>query len=165
GAAPGCPVLVPQLSVLLEADGADPRIGEMPQRHAAHGSDTHHDDVGIEQRGAGMTGRPLRHGNLHDVRARSIALMYASRQEGVNTVMKTTGNKSGVESGDAESPVDPPLHERVAALADRMSACERTVAQYMADHPEIVVSCSAIQLAAQIGTSDATVVRAAKALG
>ncbi|WP_169741956.1 MurR/RpiR family transcriptional regulator [Prauserella rugosa] len=61
--------------------------------------------------------------------------------------------------------MDPPLHERVAALADRMSASERTVAQYMADHPEIVVSCSAIQLAAQIGTSDATVVRAAKALG
>ncbi|RBM21109.1 MurR/RpiR family transcriptional regulator [Prauserella sp. PE36] len=69
--------------------------------------------------------------------------------------MKTTGNGSR----------DAPLHERVAALADGMSASERMVAEFMADHPEIVVSCSAIELGTRTGTSDATVVRAAKALG
>ena len=69
--------------------------------------------------------------------------------------MKTTGNALRVA----------PLHERVAALGDTLSASERTVAEFMADHPEVVVSCSAIELGTRTGTSDATVVRAAKALG
>ena len=69
--------------------------------------------------------------------------------------METTGNAQRVA----------PLHERVAALASTLSASERAVAEYMADHPEVVVSCSAIEVGAQTGTSDATVVRAAKALG
>ncbi|MCT2584485.1 MurR/RpiR family transcriptional regulator [Actinophytocola gossypii] len=60
---------------------------------------------------------------------------------------------------------DAPLHERVAALAGGMSASERMVAEYMADHPEIVVACSASELGTRTGTSDATVVRATKALG
>lgn len=69
--------------------------------------------------------------------------------------MKTTGNALRIA----------PLHERVAALADTLSTSERTVAEFMADHPEVVVSSSAIELGVQTGTSDATVVRAAKALG
>ena len=69
--------------------------------------------------------------------------------------METTGSAPRVA----------PLHERVAALASTLSASERAVAEYMADHPEVVVSCSAIEVGAQTGTSDATVVRAAKALG
>ncbi|OZM79425.1 MurR/RpiR family transcriptional regulator [Pseudonocardia sp. MH-G8] len=69
--------------------------------------------------------------------------------------MKTSGNASRVA----------PLHERVAALGYTLSTSERTVAEFMADHPEVVVSCSAIELGARTGTSDATVVRAAKALG
>lgn len=69
--------------------------------------------------------------------------------------MKTTGN----------SPRETPLHERVAARAGRLSASERKVAEFMADHPEVVVSCSANELGARTGTSDATVIRTTKALG
>lgn len=60
---------------------------------------------------------------------------------------------------------DAPLHVRVTALAASLSASERRVAEFMANHPEVVVSCSAIELGARTGTSDATVVRATKALG
>ncbi|MFC4561682.1 MurR/RpiR family transcriptional regulator [Nocardiopsis mangrovi] len=60
---------------------------------------------------------------------------------------------------------DPPLHERVAALAEGMSASERRVAEFMADRPQVVVACSAGELGARTGTSDATVVRTARALG
>lgn len=60
---------------------------------------------------------------------------------------------------------DAPLHERVTALADTLSAAERRVAEFMANHPEVVVSCSSVELGTRTGTSDATVVRAAKALG
>lgn len=60
---------------------------------------------------------------------------------------------------------DAPLHERVVALAGRLSASERRVAEFMADHPEIVVSCSASELGTRTDTSDATVVRTTKALG
>lgn len=60
---------------------------------------------------------------------------------------------------------DAPLHERVAALAERLSASERTVAEFMAAYPQVVVSCSASELGERTGTSDATVVRATKALG
>lgn len=60
---------------------------------------------------------------------------------------------------------DAPLHERVAALADNLSASERTVAEFMAAYPQVVVSCSASELGERTGTSDATVVRTTKALG
>lgn len=63
------------------------------------------------------------------------------------------------------SALNAPLHERVAALADQMSASARPVAEFMANRPEVVASCSASELGARTGTSDATVVRAAKALG
>jgi DNA-binding MurR/RpiR family transcriptional regulator len=61
--------------------------------------------------------------------------------------------------------VDEPLHQRVTALAGNLSASERRVAEFMANHPEVVVSCSAAELGARTGTSDATVVRTTKALG
>lgn len=60
---------------------------------------------------------------------------------------------------------DGPLHQRVTALATSLSVSERRVAEFMAHHPEVVVSCSAVELAARTGTSDATVVRTTKALG
>lgn len=67
--------------------------------------------------------------------------------------MKTTENDST------------PLHARVAALADQLSQRERDVATYMAAHPDEVVACSTGELGERVGTSDATVVRATKALG
>ena len=57
------------------------------------------------------------------------------------------------------------LHERVAALGPGLSASERRVAQYMARNPDTVAVSSAAQMAEATGTSDATVVRTAKALG
>ncbi len=58
-----------------------------------------------------------------------------------------------------------PLHERVAALTDELSATERRVAEYMAQNPDEVAVASATQLAEATGASDATVVRTARALG
>ncbi|HJP72824.1 MAG TPA: MurR/RpiR family transcriptional regulator [Pseudonocardiaceae bacterium] len=58
-----------------------------------------------------------------------------------------------------------PLHERVAALLPGLRPTERVVARFLADHPDQVMSSSAIRLAEQTGTSDATVLRTVKALG
>lgn len=58
-----------------------------------------------------------------------------------------------------------PLHERVAALAGGLSPSERVVAEFMAAYPQVVVASSASELGERTGTSDATVVRATKALG
>lgn len=57
------------------------------------------------------------------------------------------------------------LHERVAALSSSLSSSERRVAEYMARNPDAVAVSSAAEMAAASGTSDATVVRTAKALG
>ena len=60
---------------------------------------------------------------------------------------------------------DAPLHERVVALHEEMSPTERVVARYLADHPDLVATASAIELAELTGTSNATVVRTVKKLG
>lgn len=60
---------------------------------------------------------------------------------------------------------DAPLHERVVAFHDEMSPTERVVARYLADHPDLVATASAIEIAELTGTSNATVVRAVKKLG
>lgn len=57
------------------------------------------------------------------------------------------------------------LEERVAARRDALSASERKVAAYLADHPGEVAFASAAELGQLTGTSDATVIRTVKALG
>jgi DNA-binding MurR/RpiR family transcriptional regulator len=57
------------------------------------------------------------------------------------------------------------LHERLAANLGRLSPAERDVARFFQDNREQVMVASAQALAARIGTSDATVVRATRALG
>lgn len=57
------------------------------------------------------------------------------------------------------------LEERVAARRDSLSAAERRVARYLANHPEGVAFASAAELGQLTETSDATVIRTVKALG
>jgi DNA-binding MurR/RpiR family transcriptional regulator len=57
------------------------------------------------------------------------------------------------------------LDERVAALGDELSPKERAVAEFFGRHREEAAFLSAAEIAQQLGTSDATVVRAVKALG
>jgi DNA-binding MurR/RpiR family transcriptional regulator len=59
----------------------------------------------------------------------------------------------------------PSFEARIAARFGRMSPAEQRVARYFQDHREEVLIASAAALAAKADTSDATVVRAAKALG
>src|SRR3977135_3762980 len=57
------------------------------------------------------------------------------------------------------------LHERVAANRERLSPAERDVARFFQDNREEGMVASAPARAIRIGTSDATVVRATRALG
>jgi DNA-binding MurR/RpiR family transcriptional regulator len=57
------------------------------------------------------------------------------------------------------------LQERVAARFDSLTVTERRVARYLADHPQETAFASAEELGRATGTSDASVVRTAKALG
>lgn len=64
-----------------------------------------------------------------------------------------------------EEPPTGSLQQRLAAVADRLAPAERHVAEYMRDNPYDVAFASAGEIGAIAGTSDATVVRTAKALG
>ena len=55
--------------------------------------------------------------------------------------------------------------QRLAGAAGKLSASEADVAIFFRDNREEVLVASAVELAEKIGTSDATVVRTAKALG
>ena len=57
------------------------------------------------------------------------------------------------------------LQQRVAERAADLSPAERRTAEYMRDHPHDVVFASASELGAMTSTSDATVIRTARALG
>jgi DNA-binding MurR/RpiR family transcriptional regulator len=57
------------------------------------------------------------------------------------------------------------LDERVAAHGDGLSPKERAVATFLGDHREEAAFLPAAEIAQRLGTSDATVVRAVKALG
>ena len=57
------------------------------------------------------------------------------------------------------------LDERIAARAEVLSPREREVAAFLSEHREEAAFLSAAEIAARLGTSDATVVRTAKALG
>ncbi|WP_231644686.1 MurR/RpiR family transcriptional regulator [Sciscionella sediminilitoris] len=58
-----------------------------------------------------------------------------------------------------------PLADRIAAHAHELTATELRVAEYLDAHGEEVIFATAGGLAKAIGTSDATVVRTARALG
>ena len=63
-------------------------------------------------------------------------------------------------------PPEPALfRDRFAARFDTISPAERAVAQFFLNNREDVLVSSAAAIARQTGTSDATVVRTAKALG
>jgi DNA-binding MurR/RpiR family transcriptional regulator len=59
----------------------------------------------------------------------------------------------------------PAFDERVNACWERISRAERSVARFFQQHRDEVLVASAAALAEQTGTSDATVIRTAKALG
>lgn len=62
-------------------------------------------------------------------------------------------------------PKPPSLQERVAARIGTLTATERRVAEYLSTHPQEAAFSSAEELGRATGTSDASVVRTAKALG
>src|SRR5437762_13262080 len=57
------------------------------------------------------------------------------------------------------------IEERVAAAQDDLAPSEREVADYFVTHRDEVPFMSALQIAEALGTSNATVVRAAQSLG
>jgi DNA-binding MurR/RpiR family transcriptional regulator len=59
----------------------------------------------------------------------------------------------------------PTLQERVAARLGDLTATERRVAEYLSAHPQEAAFSSAEELGRATGTSDASIVRTAKALG
>jgi len=62
-------------------------------------------------------------------------------------------------------PNAPTLQERVAARLGGLTATERRIAEYLSAHPQEAAFSSAEELGRVTGTSDASVVRTAKALG
>jgi DNA-binding MurR/RpiR family transcriptional regulator len=60
---------------------------------------------------------------------------------------------------------DAPLAERVAARLTDLSPTERRVASFLVEHAEEAAFISAAEMAGQLGTSDATVVRTVQSLG
>lgn len=62
-------------------------------------------------------------------------------------------------------PSQPSFADRVRDAGERLTPAERRVARYFAGHREDVLRASAAELASRTDTSDATVVRTAKALG
>ncbi|HZP94824.1 MAG TPA: MurR/RpiR family transcriptional regulator [Candidatus Limnocylindria bacterium] len=60
---------------------------------------------------------------------------------------------------------EPTLDERIAAARPELSPAEERVASFFAQHREEVVFLSAMEIAARLDTSDATVIRAAQSLG
>ena len=60
---------------------------------------------------------------------------------------------------------EPSLEERIAAARASLSPAEDRVATFFAQHREEVMFLSAVEIAARLDTSDATVIRAAQSLG
>lgn len=58
-----------------------------------------------------------------------------------------------------------PLDDRLAARYPQLSPTEQRVARFFAEHREEIAFLSAVEIAQQLETSDATVVRAAQSLG
>jgi len=64
-----------------------------------------------------------------------------------------------------EPPPEPSLDERIAAAREDLSPAEERVAAFLAQHREEAVFLSAVEIARQLDTSDATVIRAVQSLG
>ncbi|TYO84718.1 MurR/RpiR family transcriptional regulator [Oceanicella actignis] len=60
---------------------------------------------------------------------------------------------------------NPPLSARIAAFAPKASPAEARVLDWLAEHRETALHASAARIAAEAGTSDATVIRTARKLG
>ena len=60
---------------------------------------------------------------------------------------------------------EPSLEERIAAARASLSPAEDRVATFFAQHREEVMFLSAVEIAARLDMSDATVIRAAQSLG
>jgi DNA-binding MurR/RpiR family transcriptional regulator len=80
------------------------------------------------------------------------------------SVIDRTTASEGAEMSVAEAK-PPTLQERVAARIGTLTATERRVAEYLAAHPQEAAFSSAEELGRATATSDASVVRTAKALG
>ena len=59
----------------------------------------------------------------------------------------------------------PSLLIQIRSRRSSLTSAEVRVADYILDHPEDVLQCSVSELAANSGTSDATVIRAIRRLG
>jgi DNA-binding MurR/RpiR family transcriptional regulator len=79
-------------------------------------------------------------------------------------MIATRLHPSGADSGPQEIAEDP-LRQRAAAMADALAPAARRVVRFIDQNRLAVLASSAAQLAASIGTSDATVVRTVQALG
>jgi DNA-binding MurR/RpiR family transcriptional regulator len=79
-------------------------------------------------------------------------------------MIATPFHQLGAGSAQRET-VEDPFRQRVTALADTLAPAARRVAQFIDQNRLSVLASSAAQLAASIGTSDATVVRTVQALG
>ncbi|HEY3686271.1 MAG TPA: MurR/RpiR family transcriptional regulator [Streptosporangiaceae bacterium] len=66
---------------------------------------------------------------------------------------------------ETTDPSESPLSERITRRLATLSPAERRVAEYLRNHTEEMVFATAEQIGSAVGTSDATVVRTAKALG
>ncbi|PZG12141.1 MurR/RpiR family transcriptional regulator [Nonomuraea aridisoli] len=62
-------------------------------------------------------------------------------------------------------PGDNPLREQIASKLDELPPAERRVAEYLRDHAHEIIFATSGEIGAATGTSDATVIRTAKALG
>lgn len=79
-------------------------------------------------------------------------------------MIATPFDQSDADSGPQEI-VEDTFRQRVAAMADTLAPAARRVVQFIDQNRLSVLASSAAQLAASIGTSDATVVRTVQALG
>lgn len=79
-------------------------------------------------------------------------------------MIATPFDQSDAASGPQEIVKDT-FRQRVAAMADTLAPAARRVVQFIDQNRLSVLASSAAQLAASIGTSDATVVRTVQALG
>jgi DNA-binding MurR/RpiR family transcriptional regulator len=79
-------------------------------------------------------------------------------------MIATPFDQFDADSGPQEI-VEDTFRQRVAAMADTLAPAARRVVQFIDQNRLSVLASSAAQLAASIGTSDATVVRTVQALG
>lgn len=79
-------------------------------------------------------------------------------------MIATPFDQPDADSGRQEI-VEDTFRQRVAAMADTLAPAARRVVQFIDQNRLSVLASSAAQLAASIGTSDATVVRTVQALG